>query len=178
MLEPDFTKVTELALHGRTVANISQRFAKVLGLPPHQVETIRIAALVHDVGMRLLDYERFYRRPNLTAEELRGLAEHPVVGAALVEPLLGSDVAQAVLRHHERVDGKGYPSRLSGNQIPLTSRVIQICDAWVAMTSPHSYQPTLRETEVMARLREGAGTQFDLELVEKFLASVDEIADR
>ena len=64
------------------------------------------------------------------------MAEHPIVGAALVEPLLGTEVAQAVLRHHERVDGKGYPSRLTGTQIPLASRIIQICDAWVAMTAP------------------------------------------
>ena len=58
----------------------------------------------------------------------------------MVEPLLGNDVAQAVLRHHERVDGRGYPSRLTGNAIPLPSRVIQICDAYIAMSSRRSYQ--------------------------------------
>ncbi|MCU1246310.1 MAG: metal-dependent phosphohydrolase, partial [Acidobacteria bacterium] len=140
LLEPDFQKYPDLMEHSRQVANIAQRFAIALELSPAQVETVRLAALVHDVGMRLLDYERIYRRPNLTAEELRGLAEHPIVGAALVEPLLGPDVAQAVLRHHERVDGKGYPSRMTGQQIPLASRILQIADAWVAMTSSGTYQ--------------------------------------
>ncbi|MGZ8853261.1 MAG: HD-GYP domain-containing protein [Thermoanaerobaculia bacterium] len=177
LLEPDFQKIPELTMHAREVATIAQRFAKVLDLPPHLAETIRITALVHDVGMRLLDYERLYRRPSLTAEEVRGMAEHPIVGAALVEPLLGPEIAQAVLRHHERVDGKGYPSRLSGHQIPLASRVVQICDAWVAMTSAHSYQITIEPTEAVKRLREGSGSQFDQELLAKFLDSLGEITD-
>jgi len=105
------------------------------------------------------------------------MAEHSIVGAALVEPLLGPEIAQAVLRHHERVDGKGYPSRLSGQQIPFASRVVQICDAWVAMTSAHSYQVSIDPTEAVKRMREGAGSQFDQELVAKFLDSLGEITD-
>lgn len=176
LLEPDFQKFPDLADHSREVAIVAQRLARLLELPPAQIETIRIAALVHDVGLRVLDYERLYRRPNLTPEELRGLAEHPVVGAALVEPLLGADVAQAVLRHHERVDGKGYPSRLHGAQIPLASRIIQIADAWVAMTARHSYQVPIDREKAAERLREGAGTHFDAALVERFLRSLNEIA--
>src|SRR4029079_15732421 len=103
LLEPDFKKFPDLANHAREAAMMAQRFARVLELPPTQVETVRIAALVHDVGLRLLDYERLYKRPNLTAEELRAHAAHPIAGPALIEPLLGPDVAQAVLRHHERV---------------------------------------------------------------------------
>jgi hypothetical protein len=176
LLEPDFQKYPELADHSREVASVAHRFAKALDLPAAQVETVRIAALVHDIGLRLLDYERLYKRLNLTAEEMRGLAEHPVVGAALVEPLLGPDVAQAVLRHHERVDGKGYPSRMSGAQIPLAARIIQIADAWVAMTARQSYQPAITETQAMNRLKDGAGTQFDAALVDRFLRALHEIA--
>jgi HD-GYP domain-containing protein (c-di-GMP phosphodiesterase class II) len=106
---------------------------------------------------------------------LRGLAEHPVVGAALVEPLLGADVAQAVLRHHERVDGKGYPSRMSGQQIPIASRILQVADAWVAMTARQSYQVPISRDEASKRLREGAGTQFDKAIVDKFLRSLPEL---
>lgn len=177
LLEPDFQKFPDLAEHCKQVSLLAHRFAKVLELPAVQAETVRLAALVHDVGLRLLDYERMYRRPSLTAEELRGLAEHPVVGAALVEPILGSDVAQAVLRHHERVDGRGYPSRMSGQQIPLASRIIQIVDAWVAMTSRHSYQIPVSREEAMNKLREGAGTQFDGALVERFLRGIGEIVN-
>lgn len=175
LLEPDFAKYPDLLEHCREVSVIAHRFARALDLQATQVETVRIAALVHDIGLRLLDYERMYRRPSLTAEELRGLAEHPVVGAALVEPLLGADVAQAVLRHHERVDGKGYPSRLPGSQIPLAARIIPIADAWVAMTSRLSYQMPVGRDQAIARLKEGAGTQFDGGLVERFLGRVSEI---
>lgn len=175
LLEPDFHRFPELVEHCREVAVLAQRIAKLLELPAVQVENVRLAALVHDVGLRLLDYERLYKRLNLTAEETRGLAEHPVVGAALVDPLLGTDVAQAVLRHHERVDGKGYPSRLSGQQIPLSSRIIQIADAWVAMTSRTSYQTAIPREQAAQRLRESAGTQFDAAIVERFLRALHEL---
>jgi hypothetical protein len=175
LLEPDFQKFPDLIDHSRQVSSIAQRFAITLDLPPTQVETIRIAALVHDVGLRLLDYERLYRRSNLTADEMRALAEHPIVGAALVEPLLGAEVAQAVLRHHERIDGKGYPSRMPGAQIPLASKIIQIADAWVAMTSATSYQPTVVREQAVKKLREGAGTQFDADLVTRFAAALAQL---
>jgi hypothetical protein len=175
LLEPDFTRYADLAEHSREVSVIAQRFARALDLPPAQVETVRISALVHDVGLRLLDYERLYRRPGLSPEEMRGMAEHPVVGAAIVEPLLGQDVAQAVLRHHERFDGKGYPSRLSGQQIPLAARILGIVDAWVAMTSRQTYQTPISSEQAAKRLRECAGSQFDPTLVERFLRSLTEI---
>jgi HD-GYP domain-containing protein (c-di-GMP phosphodiesterase class II) len=82
-----------------------------------------------------------------------------------------------VLRHHERVDGKGYPSRMAGDQIPLASRVIQIADAWVAMTSQQSYAPAMSPTETTSRMREESGKQFDAALLEKFLANLSEIVD-
>lgn len=178
LLEPDFVKAPELKTHCREVATVAQRFGRTLDLPAGQIETIRIAALVHDVGMRLLDYERIYRRPHLTPEELRGIAEHPILGAAIIEPLLGSEIAQAVLRHHERVDGKGYPSHLSGGQIPIASRVIQIADAWIAMTSRNSYLPPIGASAALARFRECAGTQFDAALVAKFLERLNDVVDR
>ena len=177
LLEPDFQKYPELADHSRHVASVAQRFAQVLDLSASQVEIVRLSALVHDIGLRLLDYDRLYKSHNLTAEELRGMAEHPLVGAALVEPLLGTDVAQAVLRHHERVDGKGYPSRLSGQQIPLAARIIQIADAWVAMTARQTYQTPIGADEASRRLRQGAGAQFDRDLVAKFLEKRDEIVN-
>jgi hypothetical protein len=175
LLEPDFKKYPELVAHSREISLMAHRFARVLDLPSPQVETVRVAALVHDVGMRLLDYDRLYRKANLSQEELRGISEHPLVGAALVEPLLGSEVSQAVLRHHERYDGKGYPSRMTGQQIPLAARVISIVDAWVSMTSRDSYQVAVSREQAIARLREGAGIQWDGTLVERFLRALPEL---
>jgi len=177
LLEPDFQKLPDLVAHCRQVSILSQRLASLMGLSPQQVENVRLAALLHDVGLRPLDYDRLYRRPNLTAEELRGLAEHPIVGAAIVEPLLGAEVAHAILRHHERVDGKGYPSRISGNAIPVASRIIQVCDAWVAMTSAQSYRRVVAETEAVRQIREAARTQFDEAVVARFLKSIHEVVD-
>jgi HD-GYP domain-containing protein (c-di-GMP phosphodiesterase class II) len=156
---------------------LSHRLAESIELAPPQVETVRLAALVHDVGLRLLDYDHMYQRRPLSAVEMRGLQEHPIVGAALVEPLLGVDVAQAVLHHHERVDGTGYPSRMSGNSIPGGARIIQICDAWVAMTSPRSYQPRVGVEEASWRIRQGAGTQFDEALTAHFLKNLDVLTE-
>jgi HD-GYP domain-containing protein (c-di-GMP phosphodiesterase class II) len=176
LLEPDFQRYPDLVEHCREVSTLAQRFANALDLPAAQVETIRLAALVHDVGLRLIDYDRLYRRPNLLPEELRAMSEHPIVGAAIVEPLLGNEIAQAVLRHHERVDGRGYPSRLAGNAIPLASRVLQICDAYIAMSSRGSYQAPFSAQDTRKRLLEGAGTQFDDALVQKFIRFLPVIA--
>jgi hypothetical protein len=176
LLEPDFQRYPDLVDHCREVSTLAQRFAAALELPPAQVENIRIAALVHDVGLRLIDYDRLYRRSHLLPEELRAMSEHPIVGAAIIEPLLGGEIAQAVLRHHERVDGRGYPSRLVGNAIPLASRIIQICDAYVAMSSRRSYQAPYSTQDTRRRLLEGAGTQFDETLLQKFVALLGEIA--
>jgi response regulator RpfG family c-di-GMP phosphodiesterase len=175
LLEPDFNRYPSLADHCRAVSAIAQRFATVLGLSQHEAETARIAALVHDVGLRLLDYDKVTATVQLSEEQTRAVAEHPLVGAALVEPILGSDVALAVLRHHERVDGTGYPSRVTGENIPIVSKIIAIADAWVAMTAPWPYLAAKRDGDAAATLREGAGTQFDASLVGTFLASKDEI---
>ncbi len=176
LVEPDFQKYPDLAEHSRQVAALSQRFARLLELPTSQVENIRLAAIVHDVGFRLLDYDRLYKKQRLTAPELRAMADHPVIGAALVEPLLGAEIAAAVLRHHERVDGNGYPSKLTGNQIPIAARIIQICDAWVAMVSEQSYQSQVGREEAIAEIRSGAGTQFDEALALKFVESIHLLA--
>ena len=177
LLEPDFEKHPALVDHSRTVAAIAQRFAEVLNLSSSEIETVRVAALVHDVGLRLLDHERLHNKAGaaLTADEIKALNEHPVIGAAIVEPLLGHEIAQAVLRHHERIDGKGYPSRLTGGQIPLAARIIQIVDAWVAMTSVQSYQPPVSAEEAASRIRDAAGSQFDPVLAERFLRESEKL---
>src|SRR5581483_10479560 len=110
IVEPDFARFPELRRHANAVLARSDAFARFLGLPPAEVESARITALVHDCGMRMLDYDRLYRKRDLSPDDLNILREHPVVGAALVEPLLGPEIARAVLCHHERWDGHGYPA--------------------------------------------------------------------
>lgn len=175
LLEPDFNRYEGLADHCKLVSDIAQRFAVVLGLQSHDAETVRIAALVHDVGLRLLDYNELTSGRELSEEHKRAVTEHPLVGAALIEPILGSEVALTVLRHHERVDGTGYPGRIPGERIPLAAKILAIADAWVAMTSPWPYVACVPPGDAVTRLRDGAGTQFDASLVGTFLAARKEI---
>jgi HD-GYP domain-containing protein (c-di-GMP phosphodiesterase class II) len=172
LVEPDFTKFPALRKHSDRVATLTESFARYLMMPAQEVETARIIGLVHDVGMRLLDYDRLYRKQDLTTEEMGFLREHPAVGAAIVDPLLGSEIARAVLSHHERVDGRGYPNELHGEEIPYLSRVVQLCDAWVAMTEPEGYQPAEKPDDAMRAIANGSGSQFDAELAGRFIEMV------
>ena len=169
LVEPEFTKYPELRRHADAVATLAESFARQLALSPVQIEQARIVGLVHDVGMRLLDYDRLYRKRDLGPEEMGFLREHPSVGAAMVEPLLGVEIARAVLCHHERDDGRGYPNELHGDEIPLLSKVVQLCDAWVAMTDAETYQPLIPPDAALAAISNAAGSQFDASLANRFV---------
>lgn len=172
LLEPDFTRYPELRRHSDLVARLCEKFAQHLAFTPADVETARLAGIVHDCGMRLLDYGRLYRKRDITTDELAFLREHPAVGAAMIEPVLGASLARVVLCHHERVDGRGYPNELHGEAIPLLSRLLNLCDAWVAMTDPDTYQVPESRDSALASLSRGAGTQFDAELTAKFIEMI------
>jgi len=169
LLEPEFTKFPELRRHSEVVAKFAEGFARFLALTPPEVENARIVALVHDAGMRLLDYDRLYRKAHITEEELAFLREHPAVGAAMAEPLLGAEVARAVLCHHERPDGRGYPNELRGDEIPLLSRILAICDAYATITDAASYQPAEPPASALATITRAAGSQFDAGLAPRFI---------
>lgn len=172
LVEPDFAQFPELRRHVELVSRLCESFARHLGWSAPEVENARILGLIHDCGMRLLDYERLYRKRDLSAEELGFLREHPSVGAAIVEPLLGAELARAVLCHHERADGRGYPNELHGDEIPLLSRLLQLCDAWAAITDPDSYQPPQSRDTALNTLTHAAGSQFDAALTPRFLEMV------
>jgi hypothetical protein len=169
LLEPQLTRYPALRQHAHAVAQLSESFARHLGLSASEVEEAHIVGLVHDAGMRLLDYDRLYRKHALAQEELGFLREHPAVGAAIVEPLLGNSIARAVLAHHERVDGRGYPFQLQGDAIALAARVVQICDAWVAMTDPATYQEPEPPASALATIAQASGGQFDASLAMRFV---------
>jgi HD domain-containing protein/GAF domain-containing protein len=168
IVEPDFSRYPELRRHSNSTVARVDGFTRFLGLAAGEIETARIVALVHDAGMRLLEYDRLYRKRDLSPDDLNILREHPTVGAAMVDPLLGPEIARAVLCHHERWDGRGYPNFLSSEDIPLVSRIVQICDVYEAMTSVDNYQTPQTHEQAMSTITRGAGTQFDPELVRKF----------
>jgi len=169
LIEPDFTSYPELRRHSEDVVSRVETFARFLSLSPADTETARIVALVHDVGMRLLDYDRLYRKRDLSADELSILREHAAVGAAIVEPLLGNEIARAVLSHHERWDGRGYPNELHGDDIPRSARIVQICDVYETMIAADSYAPAEPLDRAASKIAQAAGTQFDPELAKRFV---------
>ncbi len=169
LIEPDFTKYPELKRHSEAVAGRVESFARFLSMTPAETENARIVALVHDVGMRLLDYERLYRKRDISPEELSILKEHASVGAAMVEPLLGNEIARAVLCHHERWDGAGYPSEMRGSDIPLAARIVQLCDVYETIIAADSYAAAESLDQAASKIARGAGTQFDPDLAKRFI---------
>ena len=168
LVEPEHANFPDLRRHSMSVLELTSTFARSLALTTAEMETVTLTAMVHDCGMRLLDYDRLYRKRDLSHDELVLLREHVTVGASIVEPLLGSEIARAVLCHHERVDGAGYPNELRGEEIPLASRILQICDAFITITDPATYQMPEAPAEALAAIRRGAGAQFDAQLAVRF----------
>jgi HD-GYP domain-containing protein (c-di-GMP phosphodiesterase class II) len=167
-IEPDFSRFPELRRHSSAVVARTEAFARFLAMTDGEIEMARIVALVHDCGMRLLDYDRLYRARDLAPDDLNILREHPGVGAAIIDPLLGPEIARIVLCHHERWDGRGYPNALSGEEIPLISRMLQLCDVYEAMTGMDNYQTPLSHDGAMSVIAQGSGVQFDPQLSRRF----------
>jgi hypothetical protein len=170
LLEPDFAKFPELRLHSDSVLARAEALARHLAMSQGEIDNVKLVARLHDVGMRMLDYDRLYRKPDLSPEEMTILREHPNVGAAIVEPLLGSEIARGVLCHHERWDGRGYPNELHGEEIPRLSQIIQVCDVYETMVASNNvYQDPISPKEALSMIAENAGSQFDTEVAHRFL---------
>ena len=142
-----------------------------LGLDPKALKRLELGALFHDIG-KIGIPEAILSKPGpLTAEERKVVELHPELGERILAPIERLARSAPIVRHcHERWDGSGYPNGLAGEEIPLESRVILVCDAYHAMTTDRPYRPRLPVEEACRRLREAAGTQFDPHVVEVFLA--------
>jgi hypothetical protein len=158
--------------HSRRVARHVYRTAIAMGLTGHEIDQLRRAATLHDVGkIRIPD--RVLRKPGrLDSSERDIIQEHPSLGADMVTGAAPRAVALAVRHHHERWDGAGYPDRLQGEEIPLFSRIICVADAYDAMTSARPYKPGCDRKTAIENLRANAGYQFDPEVVEAFIRTL------
>jgi hypothetical protein len=158
--------------HSRRVARHVYRTAIAMGLTGHEIDHLRRAATLHDVGkIRIPD--RVLRKPGrLDSSERDIIQEHPSLGADMVTGAAPRAVALAVRHHHERWDGAGYPDRLQGEEIPLFSRIICVADAYDAMTSARPYKPGCDRKTAIENLRANAGIQFDPDVVEAFIRTL------
>jgi putative nucleotidyltransferase with HDIG domain len=161
--------------HSDEVSGYVAAVADKLGLDPARREQVVLASLLHDVGKLAIGAGILLKPGALTPEERSIVEQHPVIGSRIVEQLqeLGS-VAPAILHHHERWDGAGYPNGLSGREIPLEARIIAVADSFSAMTADRPYRRRLSAVEARAELRRCAGTQFDPRLVSVFCNELGE----
>jgi HD-GYP domain-containing protein (c-di-GMP phosphodiesterase class II) len=156
--------------HSERVALMGSRLAAAAGMSDEQVERIRIAGLMHDVG-KIGVREAVLRKPGgLTDEEFDEIRRHPVIGHTILKDITAlEDALPGVLYHHERWDGGGYPEGLGGEAIPLFGRILAVVDAFDAMSSNRAYRPAIPREAVRREIAEGAGTQFDPQLARLFL---------
>lgn len=172
-LQPGIEDYSSLMKHSLVVSEIAREFCKSLQVEPIEIERISLAGLLHDIGMRELDYKNLYHKKKLQDDELRLLQQHPKIGAYLIQNIpFPFEVYTLVLHHHERWDGSGYPSQMMGEDIPLGARIIHIIEAYDAMTSKTSYRPVIDPTQALETLKSKAGIQFDPVLIQKFLSFI------
>lgn len=158
--------------HSRRVERHAYRTGCALHLSPDDIEDLRLAASLHDVGkIRIPD--RVLRKPGaLDEEEIEMVREHSMLGARMVAPAASDVVVDAIRHHHECWDGAGYPMGLKGEEIPLFARVIAVSDAYDAMTSARPYKNGMSRKEAIEVLEAAAGRQFDPDVVDAFVTTL------
>ena len=151
------------------IASIVVALAKQLELPEAEIDRLRVAALLHDVGKVAVPEEILEKPSALTSAEWRTVVQHPRIGQVILEQAAAlKDAVPIILHHHERYAGHGYPYGLRGNEIPLGARIVAIADAYDAMVHDRPYKRSVTHEGAIAELRRHSGTQFDPELVELF----------
>jgi len=156
--------------HSERVMEHCIEIANAIGLSEEQKEVLKYAGLLHDIGKIGIDVGILRKPAKLTKEEWKIMVMHPVVGSGIVEQIgFLDDLAPIILHHHERYDGKGYPSRLKKEKIPLGARILSVVDAYESMVSDRPYRKALSFKKIKQELSEGAGSQFDPNIVKVFL---------
>ncbi len=159
------------AAHLDAVGLLTARLGRELGLDPSNVYRIALAARLHDIGKQTLSLSILNKPAALTEDEWREVRMHPHYGATIVAGFPQLDLFAPIVRaHHERIDGRGYPDRLVGGQIPYEARMIAVTDAFHAMTVSRPYSRVRAPHEALEELRACAGAQFDPEYVDAFCA--------
>jgi hypothetical protein len=151
------------------IAGIVAEMARRLELPDAEIDRIRVAALLHDVGKVAIPQAILDKPTALTAAEWRSVVQHPRIGQVILEHAAAlRDAVPIILHHHARYGGHGYPYGLRATEIPLGARIVAIADAYDAMTHDRPYKRAMSHDAAIAELRLHSGTQFDPELVMLF----------
>jgi hypothetical protein len=156
-------------LHSRTVGDFARLIAVRLELAPERVDRVRAAGVLHDLGKLGIADAILYKPGALNDSEWEEMQRHPEIGARILLHAGLTDISQWVRAHHERMDGRGYPDRLSAEQIPLEARILAVADAYEAMIADRPYRAGMAPADARAELERCSGTQFDPAVVQAFL---------
>jgi len=168
ILQSSESRMPTLRPHSLATARLARDLALKLELTTEEVEAVSIAAILHDVGMLMLD-PHMLAKPELNGEELKKVRSHPELAAVFLKDLrFPFDVVKMIRHHHERWDGRGYPEGLRETSIPIGSRIIGLIEAYEVMTSGKGYRRPKGFRQVMTELESEAGSQFDPKVVEAF----------
>lgn len=160
--------------HSERVATYACRLGRDLELGAREMELLHRAGMLHDIGKIGIPDHILNKPGALTEDEFATMKRHSAMGRDILGQVgTMSDIAQIIFHHHERMDGRGYPDGLPGNEVPLLSRIICLADSYEAMTSDRSYRRALPLAEVLDALQRGAGTQWDQELTYRWIGIVE-----
>jgi HD-GYP domain-containing protein (c-di-GMP phosphodiesterase class II) len=166
-------KGAHTAGHARKTADAGEKLAEALGLDAGHVEMIRMAAMLHDVGLLGVPARVMSKPDILSVTEMQLMRQHPGNSEMVLAPLAGfEEIAFWIARHHERPDGKGYPDMLAGDDIPLESRILAIADVYAALTADRPHRGAVAADDAKAILIGAAGSQLDPELVRLFVSLI------
>lgn len=160
-------------LHSHRVSSLCRQFAMALNFSDQEIQEFESVGLLHDIGKIAIDEAILNKPGKLTDAEYEEMKRHPEIGYRILSTVNDmAEMAEVVLNHHERWDGKGYPRGLKGERIPLQSRMIAIADTYDAITSDRSYRNKRTDLQACEEIRKNAGSQFDPQLVEPFIKVV------
>lgn len=156
--------------HSQQVAKYAAGLAMFMKLKESDVEIIKNAGLLHDIGKIGIDQEVLVKKGSLTADEFEILKKHPAIGVNILKDIsLLAKELPIILHHHERIDGSGYPHGLSANEIPLGSKILAVVDAYDAMTTNREFQTKMSRENALEALKAGSNSQFDAQIVDNFI---------
>jgi HD-GYP domain-containing protein (c-di-GMP phosphodiesterase class II) len=161
-------------LHARRVAGYTERLARRVGFTPKEVQELAMGGMLHDLGkLALSDQVLSHRKTELTAEMWGEVYSHPLIGGALIERSYGKGtIHDAVLYHHERLDGSGYPFGLKGDQIPMGAQMVSVTDCFDAITTDRPYQKRKSHAQAFQILNNMAGSFLNDDLVAVFIEDI------
>jgi diguanylate cyclase (GGDEF)-like protein len=164
------------SMHARWITDLALRVGDEFDLDKRGLKRLELGALLHDIGKIGIPSDILAKPGRLTAEERALIETHPELGERIIAPIDRLQEVRTIVRHcHERWDGRGYPDGVAGEDIPLESRIVFVCDAYHAMTTDRPYRKRLSHPEAVRRLRDGAGSQFDARVVEVCLSVLSDL---